>query len=102
MAKSISKSIRLSREVYGYIEKYRGDSFNEKFENIILDYQKKEKEIRARIISETKIFEKRMKDFEKAREKIRKLENMTWTVENCMGYLETIERQLKDVAVSQK
>lgn len=102
MVKNISKSIRLSQEVYGYIEKYRGDSFNEKFENIILDYQKKEKEIKARIKSETQIYERRMKDFEKAREKIRKLENMTWTVESCMGYLETIEHQLRDVAVSQK
>lgn len=102
MAKSITKSLRMSEEVYGYIEKYRGNNFSEKFENIILDYQKKEKDIKARIKLETQVYERRMKDFEKVCEKIRKLENMTWTVENCMGYLETIERQLKDVVVSQK
>lgn len=35
--KSISKSIRLTDEVFNYIDGYRGDGFNQKFENIILD-----------------------------------------------------------------
>ena len=36
-AKSVAKSIRMTEEVYAYITGYRGDGFNEKFENIILD-----------------------------------------------------------------
>lgn len=35
--KSIAKSIRLSEEVFTYIDGYRGEGFNQKFENIILD-----------------------------------------------------------------
>lgn len=35
--KSIAKSIRLTDEVFAYIDGYQGDGFNVKFENIILD-----------------------------------------------------------------
>lgn len=37
MGKTISKSIRLSDDMYQYIYNYRGNGFNEKFENIIQD-----------------------------------------------------------------
>lgn len=36
-SKSVAKSVRMTEEVYGYISGYRGNGFNEKFENIILD-----------------------------------------------------------------
>ena len=36
------KSIRLSDRVMNYIQNYRGDGFNEKFENIILDAMESE------------------------------------------------------------
>lgn len=36
-SKSVAKSIRMTEEVYAYISGYRGNGFNEKFENIILD-----------------------------------------------------------------
>lgn len=42
--KSISKSVRLSEEVYGYIMESPGRGFNEKFENIILRAKKEEPE----------------------------------------------------------
>ena len=35
--KSVSKSIRLTPDLYDYISSYRGDGFNEKFANIIMD-----------------------------------------------------------------
>lgn len=49
--KSVSKSIRLSPELYGYICSYRGNGFNEKFENIILDARDTEPQRRARLES---------------------------------------------------
>lgn len=33
--KSISKSIRLTNEVYDYIENFEGDGFNQKLENLV-------------------------------------------------------------------
>lgn len=40
--KSIAKSVRLTQEVYDYIEQQAGNGFNEKFENIILEAKKGE------------------------------------------------------------
>lgn len=48
-AKSISKSIRLTEEIYNYINSYDGDGFNCKFENIILDAMFTEKERRHQL-----------------------------------------------------
>ena len=41
-AKSNSKSIRISDKCFNYILNYRGNGFNEKFENIILDAMESE------------------------------------------------------------
>lgn len=40
--KGISKSVRITDEVYGYIMDAPGNGFNEKFENIILEAKKGE------------------------------------------------------------
>lgn len=40
--KSISKSVRISEEVYSYIDSAPGKGFNEKFENIILEAKRTE------------------------------------------------------------
>lgn len=47
--KNNSKSIRVSDEVLNYIQSYRGNGFNEKFENIILDALVSEKERLERV-----------------------------------------------------
>lgn len=40
--KNIAKSIRISEEVFAYIDQAPGKGFNEKFENIILEAKKSE------------------------------------------------------------
>ncbi|WP_368272295.1 hypothetical protein [Enterocloster lavalensis] len=47
--KCIAKSIRLSEEVFTYIDGYRGEGFNQKFENIILDAMCAEADRKRRI-----------------------------------------------------
>lgn len=49
MAKSISKSVRLSDEVFDYINQSPGKGFNEKFENIILRAKKEESDREQRL-----------------------------------------------------
>lgn len=41
MKKVIQKSIRLSDRVFTYIEGYRGDNFNQRLENYILDTEER-------------------------------------------------------------
>lgn len=64
MAKSNSKSIRLSDEVMSYINSYRGNGFNEKFENIILDAQKEEKNRIKRLNDLDKKIKSKLEHFE--------------------------------------
>ena len=39
------KSIRMSQQVSRYIEQYRGDSFADKLENMVLDYEERKDQI---------------------------------------------------------
>ena len=47
--KNISKSIRLSKKVFDYIDSFEGDGFNQKFENIIIFAMEHEKEYTKKI-----------------------------------------------------
>lgn len=58
--KSVSKSIRLTPDLCGYIEGYRGNGFNEKFENIINDARLSEPGRLARL----EILDKRIRERE--------------------------------------
>jgi len=46
---SISKSIRLTEEIYSYIDSYQGEGFNQKFKNIILDAMLSEQHRKAKL-----------------------------------------------------
>lgn len=43
------KSVRMTDEVYGFIEKFTGNGFNDKLENLVLFAKKNEKNIADRI-----------------------------------------------------
>lgn len=47
--KSISRSIRMTPTVYSIVDKFNGNGFNEKFENLVLYCQKEEKKIKKAI-----------------------------------------------------
>ena len=47
--KSIMKSVRLTEEVYDYVDNFEGEGFNQKLENLVLFCMKKEESSRDRI-----------------------------------------------------
>lgn len=47
--KNIAKSVRISEEVFSYIDKAPGKGFNEKFENIILEAKRTEADRKIRL-----------------------------------------------------
>lgn len=51
MAKNLSKSIRLSEDLYEYINAYHGEGFNEKFRNIIMDAREAEPKLKKRLLA---------------------------------------------------
>ena len=56
--KSIAKSVRLTQEVFDYIDQQAGNGFNEKFENIILEAKKGESKRKKEIARLDKEIEK--------------------------------------------
>lgn len=71
--KNVSKSIRLSQELYDYISSYRGNGFNEKFKNIIEDARDTEPQRRARLESLDDEIKAKKKIVEKAQQVLRDL-----------------------------
>lgn len=61
--KSVAKSIRLTQDLYDFINNYKGEGFNEKFSNIITFCFKKEKEL-------NKVIEQRTKELDSLNAKI--------------------------------
>lgn len=59
MAKNIAKSVRLSNEVYEYVNEFKGNGFNEKFENIVIFSMKTEVERKKRLDEIEKLIKSR-------------------------------------------
>ena len=79
--KSNLKSIRVSDKVLNYINGYRGNGFNEKFENIILDAMESEDERIATLDMYDKMIEQRKQKYYKMCDQLRQLEPM---VQECL------------------
>lgn len=74
--KSNLKSIRLTDKVLNYINEYRGDGFNEKFENIILDAMESEDERIARLKMFDKLIEEEKQRYYKMCGNLNRLDPM--------------------------
>lgn len=64
MAKNINKSVRLSNEVYEYVNEFQGNGFNEKFENIVVFCMKTEVERKKRLDDIEKMIKSRSEQLE--------------------------------------
>ncbi len=57
--KTISRSIRMTQTVYDIVNKYEGNGFNEKFENMVLYCFREENRIKAAIKEQQEIYKLR-------------------------------------------
>ena len=89
MKKSISKSIRLSQEVYDYIDGYAGKGFNQKFENIILFAKRTEKDKCKHIAKLDADIEKRQKELSVLLDRLRELHSRINAIDSRFYYVET-------------
>ena len=96
--KSIAKSVRLTQEVYDYIDQSAGNGFNEKFENIILEAKTGESKRKQEIVR-----------LDKEIEKLRKKEALFFDQYDILSYffrdfinvqhiLERLKRQIEEAA----
>ena len=97
MAKNIAKSIRMSEEVNEYIANYRGNGFNEKFENIIMDAMKSEPE-RIVIIKNLDIqIEKKKKELQELLSRFNKLNPHLQTALRINTMIRELKQELEEI-----
>ncbi len=93
MAK-IAKSIRVDQEIFAYIERYKGEGFNEKFENIIRDAMESEKKRLEHIKQLDKQIREQEQKLQKIMNEVRKVSDISYQVNNIMRCFTDIEKKL--------
>ncbi len=93
MAK-IPKSVRVDPDVFSYIEKYKGNGFNEKFENIIKDAMESEKNRLHKIKELDKAIAEKEKKNQELIQKVRKLEGIVSTVNQIITNVNDLEKRI--------
>lgn len=78
--KTIAKSIRISDEVFGYIDKAPGKGFNEKFENIILQAKQEEPERLKRLADLDKSISKKRSELQRLFDQYRYMDDFFKTI----------------------
>lgn len=93
------KSIRLSDHVMNYIQNYRGNGFNEKFENIILDAMESE----DKRIEQLELYDKQIefvkKRYYKMCDQLRQLEPMVQACVHVNSRIKELNKSF-DVCIS--
>lgn len=86
MKKDCLKSVRMTQEVFNYINGFEGNSFNQKFENLILFCMKTEEEKKSKIELYDSMIDSR-------REFLNQLHSMERLVSVMQPMLETVSQQ---------
>ncbi len=94
MAK-LAKSIRVAEDVYAYIERYKGEGFNQKFENIIRDAMQSEEKRKDRIKQLDRQITEQEKKLKASMEKAKKVENVSYQVTRILSVFQDINSTLE-------
>ena len=93
--KSIAKSVRLTQEVFDYIDSAPGNGFNEKFENIILEAKRGESDRKKELARLDKKIERQQRSM-KRKKQMQKLKKQS------RKPLISSPRQRSNMTISQK
>lgn len=98
MAKNNIRSIRFSDELADLIDRQAGDTFTQKFENLVTrcvwELPKQEKRL-ERVREEIKQEQQRLYNLQKATEQLRMLER---DIKDAQRYFQIVERRAKQIA----
>jgi flagellar capping protein FliD len=94
MAK-VAKSIRIDQKVFAYIEKYKGEGFNEKFENIITDAMESEQKRLDKIKQLDKQVDEKEKQLRKAMGEVNRLQDVSSKVTSLLRTCKEIEERIE-------
>lgn len=97
MAKSNSKSIRLTDDILAYIESAPGDGFSQKFENIILEAKEAEPERKKRLESYDRRIKQKEVQLEKISEKVQALDGLVQVATGLNKGVRQIKQQIQEL-----
>lgn len=101
MPKNISKSIRISEEVFAYIDQAPGKGFNEKFEYIILEAKKEEPKRKEELARLTESIEAKRCELKRLFEQYRYMDDFFRTVLRMQHQLYDLKETLDKVTGEQ-
>lgn len=91
MAKNISKSVRLTNEVYEYVNDFNGEGFNEKFENIVIFCMKSEAERKKKLDSIDRLIKSRSEELANINSELETARSAAYSFRNVMNSLRYIK-----------
>lgn len=91
--KSVAKSIRLTPELYDFINNYSGNGFNEKFSNIISFCFEEEKNIRQRIKQQQQELSRLHDEITSKRKLLQTLQNLEWAIDRATSFVTDLPAQ---------
>jgi hypothetical protein len=95
--KSIAKSIRMTSVVHDFVERWEGNGFNEKFENLVIFIMREEEEMQKRLKEQQKTYEANEKSIEAQRKIIGSLEAISSSVSSLLSISKAAEVSAKGV-----
>lgn len=91
MSKNISKSVRLSNEVYDYVNDFDGEGFNQKFENIVIFCMKSEAERKKNLDSIDRLIKSRSEELANINSELATARSAAYSFRNVMNSLRYIK-----------
>lgn len=86
--KSIQKSIRITKEVYDYIDQQDGEGFNEKFCNMVIYCMKKQADIKKRVSAAEKNLKNIENLIDQKQETLNKLHRIESYINSCCNVIQ--------------
>jgi hypothetical protein len=89
--KNNQKCVRMSDEVLKVVEGFRGEGFNEKFENLVMDF-------RDTLSQRLYVLDQTNKMIEQKQKQLKELENRIWEMKNLESSLSVLMENAEKVA----
>lgn len=82
MAKNNQKCVRMSDEILNIVMSCKGEGFNDKFENLVMDFKKSIPEREKYLKSLNSQIDSKLKDLDKIEQRIRGIKNIEFSLDN--------------------
>lgn len=79
--KNVAKSVRMTDEVFNYVDSFEGNGFNEKFENLVLTMFKTENELKRRISEHEALLRRLHSEYMEKRKILDKISSVQYNID---------------------